>query len=139
MGGLWVPPRLDASGSSVLEPNLEKVLFQSWINLRVFDDTKDGLGGHLYFALGQVCVRGQALSQRDVRVGSHSEGLLQLGELSSAEDGPLPLPLTLQHPGGSVRLRGGQRALTADTLVQEREKRENEVKTGLFTTINDVF
>lgn len=68
--------------------------------------------GHLYFALGQVRVRRQALPQGDVRVRSHREGLLQLGELGPAEDGPLPLPLTLHHPGGSVRFRGGQRALT---------------------------
>lgn len=74
---------------------------------------------HLYFALGQVCVRGQALSQGDVRVGSHSKGLFQLRELSPAEDGPLPLPLTLHHPGGSVRLQGGQRTLTPDTWKGE--------------------
>lgn len=76
---------------------------------------------HLYFALRQVCVRGQALSQGDVRVRSHSEGLFQFRELSSAEDGPLPLPLTLHHPGGSVWLRGGQRALTPDTFNQLRK------------------
>lgn len=73
---------------------------------------------HLYFALGQVCVRCQALPQGDVRVRSHCEGLFQLRELSSAEDGPLPLPLTLHHPGGSVRLRGGQRALTYNSFNQ---------------------
>lgn len=73
---------------------------------------------HLYFALGQVRVRCQALPQGDVRVRSHGEGLFQLGELRPAEDGPLPLPLTLHHPGGPVRFRGGQRALTRDPCHQ---------------------
>lgn len=73
---------------------------------------------HLYFALGQVRVRGQALSQGDVRVRSQRKGLFQLRELSSAEDGPLALPLALHQPGGSVRLRGRQRALTPDTKLR---------------------
>lgn len=66
---------------------------------------------HLYFALGQVRVRRQPLPQGDVRVGRHGEGLLQLRQLRPAEDGPLPLPLALHHTAGSVRLRGGHRAL----------------------------
>lgn len=66
----------------------------------------------LYLALRQVCVRRQPLSQGDVRVGSHSEGLLQLRQLGSAEDRPLPFPLTLHHTCGSVRLRRGHSALT---------------------------
>lgn len=81
---------------------------------------------HLYFALGQVRVRCQALPQGDVRVRSHSEGLFQLRELSSAEDGPLPLPLTLHHPGGSVRFRGGQRALTHNPFHQITGKSQTE-------------
>lgn len=55
---------------------------------------------HLDLALGQVRVRGQPLPQGDVRVRGDSEGLLQLGQLRSAEDGPLPLPLALGGGGG---------------------------------------
>lgn len=81
---------------------------------------------HLYFALGQVRVRGQALSQGDVRVGSHSKGLFQLRELGSAEDGPFPLSLTLHHPGGSVRPRGGRRALPPDTFINAGKRLKTE-------------
>lgn len=58
-------------------------------------------------------MRGQPLPQGDVRVGGHSEGLLQFRELGTAEDGPLPFPLTFRQTGGSVRLRRGHGTLTA--------------------------
>lgn len=90
-----------------------------------FKKKKRGAGGceqspeqqtHLYLALGQVCVRRQPLPQGDVRVGSHGKGLLQLGQLGSAEDGPLPFPLALHQAGGPARLRGGRCALSSGIL-----------------------
>lgn len=77
---------------------------------------------HLYLALGQVRVRCQPLPQTDVRVGSHREGLFQLRQLRSAEDRPLPFPLALHQTGGSVRLRGGHRALTPAVFKTRNQK-----------------
>lgn len=58
-------------------------------------------------------MRGQPFPQGDVRVGGHSEGLLQLRQLRTAEDGPLPFPLTLHQTDASVRLRRGYGTPTA--------------------------
>lgn len=84
-----------------------------------------------------MCVRGKPLPQGDVRVGGHSEGLLQLRQLGSAEDGPLPFPLALHRrtwPRGSVRLRGGRRTLTPRALkLMHRAKSE----TGLQVDLNN--
>lgn len=49
----------------------------------------------LDLVLRQVCVRCQPLPQSDIWIRSHRKDLLQLGQLCSAEDGSLPLPLGL--------------------------------------------